>query len=102
MLKVTTPSCSASSCSSVTATVAPGPGSLVPDYWVDGSNRDALGDFFEVEAELGRYVLYLIFLCKFLFLSFFFCWNRVSSHFLFSVTGDYSMGFWMLVFSGTV
>ena len=56
MLKVTTPSCSASSCSSVTATVAPGPGSLVPDYWVDGSNRDALGDFFEVESELGRYV----------------------------------------------
>lgn len=55
MLKVTTPSCSASSCSSVTATVAPGPGSLVPDYWVDGSNRDALGDFFEVESELGRY-----------------------------------------------
>ncbi|KAI4570167.1 hypothetical protein MJT46_007461 [Ovis ammon polii x Ovis aries] len=54
MLKVTTPSCSASSCSSVTATVAPGPGSLVPDYWVDGSNRDALGDFFEVESELGR------------------------------------------------
>lgn len=45
-------------------------------------------------------LLYLIFLCKFLFS--FFCWNRVSSHFLFSVTGDYSMGFWMLVLSGTV
>lgn len=54
MLKVTVPSCSASSCSSVTASVAPGAGSLVPDYWIDGSNRDALSDFFEVESELGR------------------------------------------------
>lgn len=54
MLKVTVPSCSASSCSSVTASVAPGAGTLVPDYWIDGSNRDALSDFFEVESELGR------------------------------------------------
>lgn len=54
MLKVTVPSSSASSCSSVTASVAPGAGSLVPDYWIDGSNRDALSDFFEVESELGR------------------------------------------------
>lgn len=54
MLKVTVPSCSASSCSSVTASVAPATGSLVPDYWIDGSNRDALNDFFEVESELGR------------------------------------------------
>ncbi|EPY75059.1 hypothetical protein CB1_001814011 [Camelus ferus] len=54
MLKVTVPSCSASSCSSVTASVAPGAGSLIPDYWIDGSNRDALNDFFEVESELGR------------------------------------------------
>lgn len=54
MLKVTVPSCSASSCSSVTASVAPAAGSLVPDYWIDGSNRDALSDFFEVESELGR------------------------------------------------
>ncbi|XP_070318795.1 calcium/calmodulin-dependent protein kinase type IV isoform X2 [Odocoileus virginianus] len=64
MLKVTTPSCSASSCSSVTATVAPGPGSLVPDYWVDGSNRDALGDFFEVESELGRGATSIVYRCK--------------------------------------
>lgn len=54
MLKVTVPSCSASSCSSVTASVAPGAGSLIPDYWIEGSNRDALSDFFEVESELGR------------------------------------------------
>lgn len=54
MLKVTVPSCSASSCSSVTASVAPAAGTLVPDYWIDGSNRDALSDFFEVESELGR------------------------------------------------
>lgn len=54
MLKVTVPSCSSSSCSSVTASVAPGAGSLVPDYWIEGSNRDALSDFFEVESELGR------------------------------------------------
>lgn len=54
MLKVTAPSCSASPCSSVTATVAPGAGGLIPDYWIDGSKRDALSDFFEVEAELGR------------------------------------------------
>uniref|UniRef100_A0A2K6QKR1 Uncharacterized protein n=1 Tax=Rhinopithecus roxellana TaxID=61622 RepID=A0A2K6QKR1_RHIRO len=54
MLKVTVPSCSASSCSSVTASAAPGTASLVPDYWIDGSNRDALSDFFEVESELGR------------------------------------------------
>lgn len=64
MLKVTTPSCSASSCSSVTSTVAPGPGSLVPDYWVDGSNRDALGDFFEVESELGRGATSIVYRCK--------------------------------------
>lgn len=35
MLKVTVPSCSASSCSSVTASVAPAAGSLIPDYWID-------------------------------------------------------------------
>lgn len=54
MLKVTVPSCSSSSCSSVTSSVAPGAGSVVLDYWIDGSNRDALSNFFEVESELGR------------------------------------------------
>ncbi|KAL1773498.1 calcium/calmodulin-dependent protein kinase type IV, partial [Sigmodon hispidus] len=53
MLKVTVPSCSSSSCSSVTGS-APESGNLVPDYWIDGSNRDALSNFFEVESELGR------------------------------------------------
>nr|KAF6488919.1 calcium/calmodulin dependent protein kinase IV [Molossus molossus] len=64
MLKVTVPSCSASSCSSVTASVAPGAGSLVPDYWIDGSNRDALNDFFEVESELGRGATSIVYRCK--------------------------------------
>ncbi|KAL6086939.1 hypothetical protein STEG23_010292 [Scotinomys teguina] len=53
MLKVTVPSCSSSSCSSVTSS-GPGSGNLVPDYWIDGSNRDSLSNFFEVESELGR------------------------------------------------
>ncbi|XP_023403854.1 calcium/calmodulin-dependent protein kinase type IV isoform X2 [Loxodonta africana] len=64
MLKVTVPSCSASSCSSVTASAAPGSGSLVPDYWIDGSNRDALSDFFEVESELGRGATSIVYRCK--------------------------------------
>ncbi|GAB1301536.1 Calcium/calmodulin-dependent protein kinase IV [Apodemus speciosus] len=50
MLKVTVPSCPSSPCSSVTASTE----NLVPDYWIDGSNRDPLSDFFEVESELGR------------------------------------------------
>lgn len=49
MLKVTVPSCSGS-----TASVDRAAGNLVPDYWIDGSKRDALSDFFEVESELGR------------------------------------------------
>nr|XP_048298473.1 calcium/calmodulin-dependent protein kinase type IV [Myodes glareolus] len=62
MLKVTVPSCS-SSCSSVTAS-APGSGNLVPDYWIDGSNRDALSNFFEVESELGRGATSIVYRCK--------------------------------------
>uniref|UniRef100_A0A2K5H8H2 Calcium/calmodulin-dependent protein kinase type IV n=1 Tax=Colobus angolensis palliatus TaxID=336983 RepID=A0A2K5H8H2_COLAP len=64
MLKVTVPSCSASSCSSVTASAAPGTASVVPDYWIDGSNRDALSDFFEVESELGRGATSIVYRCK--------------------------------------
>ncbi|XP_058133016.1 calcium/calmodulin-dependent protein kinase type IV [Dasypus novemcinctus] len=64
MLKVTVPSCSASSCSSVTVSAAPGDRSLVPDYWIDGSNRDALSDFFEVESELGRGATSIVYRCK--------------------------------------
>ncbi|XP_005065356.1 calcium/calmodulin-dependent protein kinase type IV isoform X2 [Mesocricetus auratus] len=63
MLKVTVPSCSSSSCSSVTAG-APGSGNLVPDYWIDGSNRDALSNFFEVESELGRGATSIVYRCK--------------------------------------
>lgn len=63
MLKVTVPSCS-SSCSSVAAGATPGAGSLVPDYWIDGSNRDALSDFFEVESELGRGATSIVYRCK--------------------------------------
>uniref|UniRef100_A0A452UN17 Calcium/calmodulin dependent protein kinase IV n=1 Tax=Ursus maritimus TaxID=29073 RepID=A0A452UN17_URSMA len=56
--------CSTLSCSSVTASVAPGAGSLVPDYWIEGSNRDALSDFFEVESELGRGATSIVYRCK--------------------------------------
>ncbi|XP_006977992.1 calcium/calmodulin-dependent protein kinase type IV isoform X1 [Peromyscus maniculatus bairdii] len=62
MLKVTVPSCS-SSCSSVTGS-GPGSGNLVPDYWIDGSNRDALSNFFEVESELGRGATSIVYRCK--------------------------------------
>ncbi|XP_027783541.2 calcium/calmodulin-dependent protein kinase type IV [Marmota flaviventris] len=64
MLKVTVPSCSSSSCSSVTSSVAPGAGSVVLDYWIDGSNRDALSNFFEVESELGRGATSIVYRCK--------------------------------------
>nr|P08414.2 RecName: Full=Calcium/calmodulin-dependent protein kinase type IV; Short=CaMK IV; AltName: Full=CaM kinase-GR [Mus musculus]CAA41741.1 Ca++-dependent calmodulin binding kinase IV [Mus musculus] len=60
MLKVTVPSCPSSPCSSVTASTE----NLVPDYWIDGSNRDPLGDFFEVESELGRGATSIVYRCK--------------------------------------
>ncbi|XP_027256490.1 calcium/calmodulin-dependent protein kinase type IV isoform X2 [Cricetulus griseus] len=60
MLKVTVPSCSSSSCT----LVAPGSGNLVPDYWIDGSNRDALDNFFDVESELGRGATSIVYRCK--------------------------------------
>lgn len=64
MLKVTVPSCSSTTSSSVTATVAPAPTAPVADYWIDGSNRDALDDFFEVESELGRGATSVVYRCK--------------------------------------
>ncbi|XP_004615842.2 calcium/calmodulin-dependent protein kinase type IV isoform X2 [Sorex araneus] len=64
MLKVTVPSCSAATCPSATATVSPAPTGPVADYWIDGSNRDALSDFFEVEAELGRGATSIVYRCK--------------------------------------
>ncbi|XP_031221122.1 calcium/calmodulin-dependent protein kinase type IV isoform X3 [Mastomys coucha] len=60
MLKVTVPSCPSSPCSSVTASTE----NLVPDYWIDGSNRDPLSDFFEVESELGRGATSIVYRCK--------------------------------------
>ncbi|XP_036265289.1 calcium/calmodulin-dependent protein kinase type IV [Pipistrellus kuhlii] len=60
MLKVTVPSCS-SSAASVDRAAA---GNLVPDYWIDGSKRDALSDFFEVESELGRGATSIVYRCK--------------------------------------
>ncbi|KAL8203543.1 UNVERIFIED_CONTAM: hypothetical protein K2H54_056324 [Gekko kuhli] len=57
MLKVTMPSSSSSS-SSAASGRAPGPGpaaaAAAPDYWIDGSNRDTLADYYELESELGR------------------------------------------------
>ncbi|XP_036166001.1 calcium/calmodulin-dependent protein kinase type IV [Myotis myotis] len=59
MLKVTVPSCSGS-----TASVDRAAENLVPDYWIDGSKRDALSDFFEVESELGRGATSIVYRCK--------------------------------------
>ncbi|EDL76196.1 calcium/calmodulin-dependent protein kinase IV, isoform CRA_c [Rattus norvegicus] len=60
MLKVTVPSCPSSPCSSVTSSTE----NLVPDYWIDGSKRDPLSDFFEVESELGRGATSIVYRCK--------------------------------------
>lgn len=58
MLKVTMPSSSSSSAASSRAPGAAPAGSAaaaaVPDYWIDGSNRDTLADYYELESELGR------------------------------------------------
>lgn len=27
-----------------------------PEYWIDGSKKETLADFYELESELGRYV----------------------------------------------
>ncbi|XP_068952202.1 calcium/calmodulin-dependent protein kinase type IV [Petaurus breviceps papuanus] len=61
MLKVTVPtSTSSSSSSSSTLT---GNASATPDYWIDGSNKDSLDDFFEVESELGRGATSIVYRC---------------------------------------
>ncbi|XP_055481542.1 calcium/calmodulin-dependent protein kinase type IV [Psammomys obesus] len=62
MLKVKAPSCSSSTCS-VSASTS-GTGNVVPDYWIDGSNRDALTNFFDVESELGRGATSIVYRCK--------------------------------------
>ncbi|XP_049625095.1 calcium/calmodulin-dependent protein kinase type IV [Suncus etruscus] len=49
----------------VTAPAAPAPAPApAPDYWIDGSNRDALGHFFELESELGRGATSIVYRCK--------------------------------------
>lgn len=60
MLKVTMPSSSsapgpaAPPAGRVGGAAASPAAAAVPDYWIDGSNRDTLADFFELESELGR------------------------------------------------
>ncbi|EMP39920.1 Calcium/calmodulin-dependent protein kinase type IV [Chelonia mydas] len=51
MLKVTVPSSSSS------ASAAGRAGGAAPDYWIDGSNKDTLAHYFELESELGRAIL---------------------------------------------
>ncbi|KAG8429299.1 hypothetical protein GDO86_002196 [Hymenochirus boettgeri] len=58
MLKVTLPSTSssstASSSTSSSASSSSRSGSAPPDYWIDGSNKDTLARYYELESELGR------------------------------------------------
>ncbi|XP_028603716.2 calcium/calmodulin-dependent protein kinase type IV isoform X2 [Podarcis muralis] len=85
MLKVTMPSSSSSSSSPSSAptssTAAPAasaptsgrPGgapaaaagpTVVPDYWIDGSNRDTLADYYDLESELGRGATSIVYRCR--------------------------------------
>nr|XP_033785016.1 calcium/calmodulin-dependent protein kinase type IV [Geotrypetes seraphini] len=52
MLKVTMPSSSSSSSASSSSSSRSGSGA--PDYWIDGSNKDTLAHYYELESELGR------------------------------------------------
>ncbi|XP_074138102.1 calcium/calmodulin-dependent protein kinase type IV [Sminthopsis crassicaudata] len=61
MLKVTVPTSPSSSSSSTTTLT--GSASATPDYWIDGSNKDSLDDFFEVETELGRGATSVVYRC---------------------------------------
>lgn len=36
----------------------------VPDYWIDGSNRDTLADYFDLESELGRGATSIVYRCR--------------------------------------
>ncbi|XP_048359918.1 calcium/calmodulin-dependent protein kinase type IV isoform X1 [Sphaerodactylus townsendi] len=69
MLKVTMPSPSSSSSSAASgrAPGAAGPAAaaaLVPDYWIDGSNRDTLAEYYELESELGRGATSIVYRCR--------------------------------------
>ncbi|XP_074851335.1 calcium/calmodulin-dependent protein kinase type IV isoform X3 [Carettochelys insculpta] len=58
MLKVTMPSSSASSAAAGRA------GGAAPDYWIDGSNKDTLAHYFELESELGRGATSIVYRCR--------------------------------------
>ncbi|XP_058025439.1 calcium/calmodulin-dependent protein kinase type IV isoform X2 [Ahaetulla prasina] len=85
MLKVTMPSSSSSSSPSASATPsasstlasaplpAPTPGRVAtpaaagtasPDFWIDGSNRDTLTDYYDLESELGRGATSIVYRCR--------------------------------------
>ncbi|XP_059690168.1 calcium/calmodulin-dependent protein kinase type IV [Gavia stellata] len=69
MLKVTMPSSSPSSSSSSSSTssgssAAGRPASAAPDYWIDGSNKDTLAHYFELESELGRGATSIVYRCR--------------------------------------
>ncbi|KAM3846605.1 calcium/calmodulin-dependent protein kinase type IV isoform 2-T2 [Vipera latastei] len=81
MLKVTMPSSSSSSSPpsasatpSATGTLASAPtsgrvggaatGSASPDFWIDGSNRDTLTDYYDLESELGRGATSTVYRCR--------------------------------------
>ncbi|XP_063996796.1 calcium/calmodulin-dependent protein kinase type IV [Pogoniulus pusillus] len=64
MLKVTMPSSSSSSSSSSGSSAAGRPESATPDYWIDGSNKDTLAHYFELECELGRGATSIVYRCR--------------------------------------
>ncbi|NWT56305.1 KCC4 kinase, partial [Erythrocercus mccallii] len=40
------------------------PGSTAPDYWIDGSIKDTLAHYFELESELGRGATSIVYRCR--------------------------------------
>ncbi|XP_068103455.1 calcium/calmodulin-dependent protein kinase type IV isoform X1 [Hyperolius riggenbachi] len=69
MLKVTLPSSSSSSSSSSTAysstsSTSSRSASAAPDYWIDGSNKDTLARYYELESELGRGATSVVYRCR--------------------------------------
>ncbi|KAM9329645.1 calcium/calmodulin-dependent protein kinase type IV [Gastrophryne carolinensis] len=69
MLKVTLPSSSSSSSSSSTAfssssSTSSRSTSAAPDYWIDGSNKDTLAHYYELESELGRGATSVVYRCR--------------------------------------
>ncbi|XP_068780918.1 calcium/calmodulin-dependent protein kinase type IV-like isoform X2 [Struthio camelus] len=68
MLKVTMPSSSSSSSSSSTSSsgssAAGRAAATTPDYWIDGSNKDTLAHYFELESELGRGATSIVYRCR--------------------------------------